>query len=71
MVQSEQDQLSNFEMTEVRDFVPGVVAVEMRLISGLRYLGSVFDSTYGWFSVGEDGRERSTNKWWKTCKSVA
>lgn len=34
-------------MTEVRDFVPGVVAVEMRLISVLRYLGSVFDSTYG------------------------
>lgn len=71
MVQSEQDQLSNFEMIEVRDFVSGVVAVEMRLISGPRYLGSVFGSTYGWFSVGEDGWGRNTNKWWKTCKSVA
>ena len=34
-------------MIEVRDFVSGVAAVEMRLISGQRYLGSVFGSTYG------------------------
>lgn len=55
MVGSEQGQLSNFEMIEGRGFVTSVVAVGIRLISRLRYLGSVIDSTYGWFSVGRDG----------------